>query len=322
MKNKSTQKYLSYLPFCLVTIYMLSIPGCTSRESKPVTLADSTLYYSSTHEKLSFQGISLSNKISKKTGKPINPGTIFRLEEKVKLYASTANIFSVDEKLMFHIDWIDSGGNSFYRKRIDISPEDSVSMITSSISLSPQKRLQGNYTIRLYLFRELVAEKKFQLLDSAAYSLIVKEKSKAKLKQTTKIDFTSKITTVKKTSEPISVNVILCRKISKKTGKPIGAGTTFTIKEKANVKAIVNVTKPDIKTNEQMKFYFDWIGPDGKSFYKKRIVYTTSNPSFTISNSISITPEKRLPGNYTLKVTHRKKIIAEKNFTLVLPEQQ
>jgi hypothetical protein len=87
------------------------------------------------------------------------------------------------------------------------------------------------------------------------------------------------------------------------------------------VKAVVSIEKQDIKTNEQMKFYFNWIGPDGKSFYKKRIVYTTSNPFFTISNSISITPEKRLPGKYKLRVSYSKKIIAEQKFELVLPEK-
>ncbi|MCK7520722.1 MAG: hypothetical protein MZV64_24990 [Ignavibacteriales bacterium] len=83
--------------------------------------------------------------------------------------------------------------------------------------------------------------------------------------------------------------------------------TTFTIKDKAKVKAVVSIEKQDIKTNEQMKFYFEWIGPDGKSFYKKRVVYTTSNPFFTISNSISITPEKRQPGNYTLQSNFSQK---------------
>jgi len=71
-----------------------------------------------------------------------------------------------------------------------------------------------------------------------------------------------------------------------------------------------------------MKFYFDWIGPDGKSFYKKRVVYTTSNPFFTVSNSISISPEKRQPGTYTLQVTFRKKIIAEQKFELVAQTKQ
>ena len=223
---------------------------------------------------------------------------------------------------MFHIDWIDSAGNSFYKKRIDISPNDSLESITSSISISPQKRKTGNYSVRLYLFRELIAEKKFQLVKSITDSTIVKKKSKSEIKnKPEKKVMVKKTITPKVEIENIKASIILCRKVSKKTGKPIGADTTFTIKDSANVKAMVSIEKQDIKTNEQMKFYFEWIGPDGKSFYKKSVVYTTSNPIFTISNSISITPEKRQPGTYTLQVSFRKKIIAEQKFELTVATQ-
>jgi hypothetical protein len=70
-----------------------------------------------------------------------------------------------------------------------------------------------------------------------------------------------------------------------------------------------------------MKFYFNWIGPDGKIFYKKRIVYTTSNPIFSLSNSISISPEKRIQGNYKIQIVYKKKIIAERKFVLVTPDK-
>ncbi len=102
-------------------------------------------------------------------------------------------------------------------------------------------------------------------------SATVKKKSKSEIKNKPE-----KKVKVKKTIKPkvkienIKASIILCRKVSKKTGKPIGTDTTFTIKDSANVKAVVSIEKQDIKTNEQMKFYFDWIGPDGKSFYKKQ----------------------------------------------------
>jgi hypothetical protein len=114
----------------------------------------------------------------------------------------------------------------------------------------------------------------------------------------------------------------LCKKLSKKTGKPIGADSIFVIGDKANVKAVVNVQKFDIKANEQMKFYFEWIGPDKITFYKKKIEHSTGDSTFTISNSISISPEKRQAGSYTLKILYRKKIIAERKFELILLEKQ
>ena len=224
---------------------------------------------------------------------------------------------------MFHIDWIDFSGKSFYKKRIDISPSDSSSRIISSISITPEKRKTGNYLVRIYLFRELIAEKNFQLVELKTDSASVKKKSKSvdKIKTDEKVRKRKNIKPEVNT-ESIKAALVLCRKVSKKTGNPIGVATTFTIKNEAKVKAVVNIEKKDIKTNEQMKFYFDWIGPDGKSFYKKRVVYTTSNPFFTISNSISITPEKRQPGNYTLTVSFRKKIIAEQNFELIAQSKQ
>jgi len=308
------------LAVCITTILIICISGCSSRREKPVVLNDSTIVYPSKFDTGIQPKITLSNKISKKTGKPLKPGRVFKLQDDAKIFASVElekQTMENERAFMFHIDWIDSSGNSFYKKRIDISPDDSSSNITSSISISPRKRQTGNYSVHLYLFRELIAEKKFQLVKSMTDSAIVKKKSKSEIQNKTE-----KKVKVKKTIKPkvnienIKASIILCRKVSKKTGKPIGTDTTFTIKDSANVKAVVSIEKQDIKTNEQLKFYFDWIGPDNKTFYKKQVVYTTSSPLFTISNSISITPEKRQPGTYILQVTFRKKIIAEQKFEL------
>jgi hypothetical protein len=305
----------------ITAMTLLLIAGCSSREKKPVILDDSTIIYPSKFANGIYSEITLSNKISKKTGKPLKAGTVFKLQDPAKLYATIdlLNYKSESQKdLMLHIDWVDSSGNSFYKKRFDFSPSDSTSNITSSISISPKKRKVGNYKVSVYLFRELIAEKKFQLVKSIPDSAtdIKKEISKKKNKLEKKVEVQKSLNPKVKT-EIIEANIILCRKLSKKTGKPIGTGTIFTIKDEAKVKAIVSFEKQEIKTNEQMKFYFEWIGPDGKVFYKKRVVYTTSNPSFSISNSISITPEKRQPGIYTLQIVFRKKIIAEQKFELI-----
>ncbi|MCU0332365.1 MAG: hypothetical protein MUC75_03220 [Ignavibacteriaceae bacterium] len=328
MNRKILLKYFSWIGFTLsiTTFLILCFSGCSSRRDKPVILNDSTIVYPSKYEGGLQSKITLTKRVSKKTGKPIKPGTRFNLQEDTKLFAIVdleKQTTKQNRDLMFHIDWVDSSGNSFYKKRIDISIKDTSSRIISSISLSPQKRQPGNYTARLYLFRELIAEKRFLLVESLSDTLIVKKKSVA---QDTSITIKKvKKEKLKKSeikSDNIMASLVLCRKISKKTGNPVGAATTFTIKEKAKVKAVVSIEKQDIKTNEQMKFYFNWIGPDGKSFYKKRVVYSTSNPFFTVSNSISITPEKRQPGKYKVRVSYRKKIIAEQKFELVLPEKQ
>ena len=72
---------------------------------------------------------------------------------------------------MFHVDWLDSAGNSFYKKRIDISPADSITSITSSISISPQKRQTGKYSVRVYLFQRINCRKDiFTLLNQSTDS--------------------------------------------------------------------------------------------------------------------------------------------------------
>jgi hypothetical protein len=171
-----------FLAVCITAVLFLCLSGCSSRKDKPVILNDSTIVYSSISETGIQPKITLSSKISKKTGKPIKAGTIFKLRDNEKVYASVdleERSKDGDQDLMFHIDWIDAFGKSFYKKRIYISPSDSSSRIISSISITPEKRKTGNYLVRVYLFRELIAEKKFQLVESTKESATVRTKSKA-----------------------------------------------------------------------------------------------------------------------------------------------
>jgi len=318
--HDSILKYLSLILFISFIVASIIINGCASRENSPRKLDDSTIIYPSKSENGIYATITFSSKLNKKTGKPIKPDTLFRLQTKANLIAvvDLVNYKPIKQKsLMMHIEWLDSTGNSFYKKRNDVTPSDSNSSFTSSISITPQKRKVGKYLVRVFLFRELIAEKYFHLAHSLDYSKIGKEQELTKQEnKPEKNDRVQKSIKPKGVTESITAKVILCKNVNKKTGKPIGVGTTFTIKEKAKVKAIVSFEKSEIKTNEQMKFYFKWIGPDGKPFYKKRIVYTTSNTNFSLSNSISISPEKRITGNYKIEIIYKKKIIAEQIFEL------
>lgn len=327
MIKKIFIKYSELIILVVATITLMSfISGCASREESPVKLDDSTVVYPSKYENGILAKITLANKINKKTGKPKKGGTVFRLEEKSKLFAAADlenKLYNYQQNLMFHIDWLDSSGNSFYKKRIDISPEDSVNSIISSISTAPQKRKAGNYIVRVYLFRELIAEKKFRLVESITDTVSIEKKNISVEKKKSEVKIENQKTAKQKIkTDIITANIILCKKISKKTGKPIGTGTVFTIDDKSKVKAVVNFQKQEIETNEQLKIYFNWIGPDGKSFYKKRKVFTTSNPTFTLFNSISIDPGKRQPGSYVLRIHFRKKIIAEQKFELIAQTKQ
>jgi len=201
---------------------------------------------------------------------------------------------------MFHIDWLDSSGNSLFKKRIDLTTNDSSTTLTSSINISPDKRQPGNYSLRVYLYRELIAEKKFKLINQKSVSNEV---------------ITRDLT------ESIKARITFCQGISQKTQKLIGAGNKFTIKDKAKVLAIIKLENKDT-SGQNLTFYADWIGPNDNSFYKKRIKVTPKSSSFTISSSISIPPEKRQPGKYLLRVYLLDKIISEENFELIKAEKK
>jgi hypothetical protein len=181
--------FLKYFGRIALSIYLTSVlvllnSGCTDRSNPPRTLDDSTIVYHSKSITGSLPKITLSNKISKKQVSHLSQAEI-ELQDDAKIFASVELEKQTKDKeraFMFHIDLVDSAGNSFYKKRIDISPDDSLVRIISSISISPQKRKTGNYSVRLYLFRELIAEKKFQLVKSMTDSVTVKKKNKSEIK--------------------------------------------------------------------------------------------------------------------------------------------
>jgi hypothetical protein len=296
--------------------------NCSDRLETPMIEKDSTIVYPSKSSDGISAEIIFCNKISSKTGKPIGDGTVSSIKQKAKLFAVIElqnRAMHINRDLMFHIDWIDSSGNSFYKKRIDLFPFDSTSRITSSISLSPPKRQAGNYFVRVYLFRELIAEKKFQLVELKTDSATVKKKSITEIKEKPVIKVKDKNTIKPKVkAENIKANIIICRKVSKKTGKAIGTDTTFTIKAKGNLSALIFIETHDKSSNQPMKLLIDWIGPNDSSFYKKKIEFLPDDFTSTISSSISISPEKRKPGTYTVRVSFRKKIIAEQKFQLTV----
>jgi len=280
------------LTLFLIAIMIPVLSGCSSRNETPTTSEDSTIVYSPNQQEGITAKITLCRKVGKKTGNRIGTGTVFTIKDKAKIHAffdlENRKAFA-DNEMMFHIEWIGPDGKSFYRKRIDLLQDDSSSTINSSISINPGKRQRGSYKVRFFLFRELIAEKRFELRDY--------------------IQITGK-------EFDITANITLCRKVGKKTGKRIGAGTIFTIKKKAKVRAIIDLENRDVYLDNEMKFKVEWIGPNGKSFYKKKINLSPDDSTSTLKSSISITPKKRQPGNYIFRVYLYKTLLAEKKFEL------
>ena len=299
--NHRTINSLFIILFVLAVIIFF-ISGCSTRNQPPQIAEDSTFVYTPKNPDDISVKITFCDRINKKTGEPVGEGTIFSIKDKAKLLAvidlkNRKNYLSDD--LMFHIDWTDEKGNSFYRKRIDLLANDSSVSISSSISITPDKRLAGKYFLRVYLFRELIAEKRFllanEIIDS---SLIIAEKI----------------------SKSLKASITFCRRINSKTGKLIDAGKVFDIKDKASVFASISF-EMDTITNQQLTFLAEWIGPNDSLFFRKKINITHNSKSFTISSSVSISPQKREPGNYSLKIYLLDKLLAENNFKLVKPEK-
>jgi hypothetical protein len=114
----------------------------------------------------------------------------------------------------------------------------------------------------------------------------------------------------------IGTKITFCKKIDKETGAPVDENTIFTIGDNENVRAVVGFANRDAFKNRVLKFRFDWIGPDGKSFYKKQTELSPDDPAITINSSVSISPGKRQPGKYSLRVYLFDKLVAEKAFEL------
>ncbi len=212
---------LTILSIFFISTLMLLMNACSSRLETPVVEEDLTIVYPSKKANDISAKIILCRKVDKKTGDLLGAGTVFTIREEANLRAivDLEHINNVNYKdLMFHFDWIGPDGNSFYLKKVDLSPIDSISTIYSSISLSPELREAGEYKLRIYYFRELMAEKNFEILPQFQFDPSQKEQ--------------------------INPEITLYRKKSKKTGKLIGEGEIFKIKKKAKVRAFVEIRKP------------------------------------------------------------------------------
>ena len=267
--------------------------GCSSRSEIAVIEPDSTIVYPPKDPDGVKVKISFCRNVYKKTGKRIGEGTVFtiRENENVRAFADLENCFFHNQRdLMFHLDWIDANGNSVYKKQIILSPLDSTSSVSSTFSIGPDKRQPGTYMLRVYLYRELIAEKYFTLLAES--------------------------TGANQGENAVSASITLCKSKDKKTGERVGVDTVFTVREKEKVMAIADLRKPVGFKDEDLIFNFEWIDSTGKAFYQKEIELTRGDSSSSISSSISVSPETRKPGNYVLRLYLYNDLIAEQKFRL------
>jgi hypothetical protein len=151
----------------LALVVQICSSGCSSRSGTQVANADSTWVYPAKDSGGIEANIVFCAKTpSKKTGQRRNVRDTFRATDKAKVYAfvDLENQFALgDRPLDFHLVWIGPNQKSFYKKRIEYLPTDSTSTLRSRITLPPARREAGTYSFRVYFFRELIAERSFEV---------------------------------------------------------------------------------------------------------------------------------------------------------------
>ncbi len=165
---RSARRAPATLYLAILTLALAS--GCSSRSEVPVVEPDSTLSYPAKKPDGITASITLCRDVSKKTGKRLGTGRVFTLAKGARVHAfvDLENPYALGQRLLkFHLVWSTADGNVFYQKQIAFDPSDEDTMLKSSISIRPSRRDPGDYTFRVYLFRELIAEKNFRLRTEA-----------------------------------------------------------------------------------------------------------------------------------------------------------
>ncbi len=215
--------------------------GCSARRTNPVIGSDSTITYEPKSSSDISVGITFFRKIGSRTGNLVGEGKIFTIKNgrNIRANVSIKNRFAYDDqKLMFHVVWVDTDGKSIHKKQIDLISGDTLTTISSAISISPDKRIPGNYSLRVYLFRELIAEKEFELLPAI-------ESRKAI------------------TSDVIGSISFFGRKI-KSTGKFLHKDSVFKLKKKKSIYAVVNLENTENHNKISLPFKIYWEDSKGK----------------------------------------------------------
>jgi len=145
-----------------------------------------------------------------------------------------------------------------------------------------------------------------------------------------------------------SVETILCRKVSRKSGRRIGSGQEFKVTKKSYVRAFVDFE--NVNTDRPYTVHLAWIRPDGKEMFRKYAdvrqqqlqddqfqtviswlsaedmhkvksdTLLTSEPDFTLETRFNISSRKnREPGLYHFRVYLDRRLLLEEPFTVLGP---
>jgi hypothetical protein len=108
-----------------------------------------------------------SGRVSTAAPRPADRGErSFDLEEGARVQATITLENATargNRPLLFHMVWLNPAKKRVFKKMVEWTPSDSSSTLTGSFTISPAKRTPGFYSLQVFLFRELIAEKSFEL---------------------------------------------------------------------------------------------------------------------------------------------------------------
>lgn len=120
--------------------------------------------------------------------------------------------------------------------------------------------------------------------------------------------------------EGIAASITFCSKVGKSSGKLYGVADTFALKEGAKVWGVVDLD--GFQPGEDLVLHLLWIKPNGKRAFAKRVVVAPDGPKARVQTALSLSPERRDPGRYRLKVYLFRMLFLEKEVELLLQEAE
>jgi hypothetical protein len=191
-------------------------------------------------------------------------------------------------KLLFTFNWIGPNGKSIYRKEAVYPPDDSSSNLKSSVSASPENRQPGTYKLQLLLFGNLIAEKTFEVIEKPV------QKESALVKY--------------------NASLVLCNTDNYTVCQTDPKVSVFQTGKKARVYAFATIEHRSSIQNKKTQFYLEWTDAKGETVFRKRFEIHPGETIDILSSSISLSPEKRQPGFYFVRLYHSKDLLAESKF--------
>ncbi len=301
MERYRASNSLAIVMTYLTILCTMVCTGCSSRLDPVVGQEESTVLYSP-KDTTDLDVLVQLYKGRDEAGRQLISNT-FTSGERSKVYASIKLLnreLHPGRDVMVHIDWINPDGNSFFMKREDIAADDTVSEICSIISIPADRRENGKYKLRVYLFRELAVETNFTIVNYNADSAAVFPK-----------DY----------SHPVSAVITLDKTINHNDGMSGDTIPSFEIKNKSKVFAAIKFFNKEFYKGKEFSGEIKWCDNEDKPFYSKNFSILPFDTTTEVGSAISANNKSRESGNYSLKVYLYNRLITEKRFRLV-PEKK